>query len=76
MRIEVLEYFLEIADCKSFSRASENLFISQQGLSKSMRALEGELGVTLFQKSGRGIELTAVSYTHLDVYKRQIHGCR
>ncbi len=58
MRIEVLEYFLEIADCKSFSRASENLFISQQGLSKSMRALEGELGVTLFQKSGRGIELT------------------
>ncbi len=31
MRIEVLEYFLEIADCRSFSRASGNLFISQTG---------------------------------------------
>ena len=58
MRIEALEYFLEIANCRSFLRASDNLFISQQGLSKSMRTLEGELGVTLFQKSGRGIELT------------------
>lgn len=58
MRIEVLEYFLEIANCRSFLRASDNLFISQQGLSKAMRALEGELGVVLFRKSGRGIELT------------------
>lgn len=58
MRIEVLEYFLEIADCKSFSQASDKLFISQQGLSKSMRALERELGITLFRKRGRGIELT------------------
>lgn len=39
MRIEVLEYFLEIAECRSFSQASSNLFISQQGLSKAMRAL-------------------------------------
>ena len=60
MRIEVLEYFLEIAECRSFSQASSNLFISQQGLSKAMRALESELGVV------------PVSYTHLDVYKRQL----
>lgn len=58
MRIEVLEYFLEIANGRSFLRASDNLYISQQGLSKAMRALERELGVTLFQKSGRRIELT------------------
>ena len=58
MRIEVLEYFLEIAECRSFSQASSNLFISQQGLSKAMRALESELGVVLFRKKGRGIELT------------------
>ena len=58
MRIEVLEYFLEISECESFSRASDTLYISQQGLSKSMRALERELGVILFRKNGRKIELT------------------
>lgn len=58
MRIEVLEYFLEIVRCQSFSQASTSLFISQQGLGKAMRALESELGIVIFRKNGRVLELT------------------
>ncbi len=45
-----LEYFVRIVEEKSFTKAAEKLFISQPALSKSIRALEAELGVTLFKR--------------------------
>ena len=58
MNTDSLRYFLEIAECKSFTRAACNLFISQQGLSKSLAKLEDEVGAQLFQRKGKRIELT------------------
>ena len=58
MRIEALDYFLEIARTQSFTCASRNLFISQQGLSKAIAALEREIGAPLFQRKGKRVELT------------------
>lgn len=58
MRIEVLVYFLEIVRYRSFTQAAGNLFISQQGLSKAIANLERELGASLFNRSGKRIELT------------------
>ena len=48
-----LEYFVRIVEEKSFTKAAEKLFISQPALSKSIRALEAELGVTLFKRDPR-----------------------
>ncbi|GHV64473.1 LysR family transcriptional regulator [Spirochaetia bacterium] len=50
--------FLAVCEEKSFSRAAERVFISQQGLSKSIKQLETGLGVPLFLRSRQGIELT------------------
>lgn len=58
MRIETLSYFLELARSKSCVRASSNLFISQQGLSKAIVGLEKELGIALFDRAGKRMELT------------------
>ena len=58
MRIETLGYFLEIARCGSFTQAADNLFISQQGLSKAIKSLEGELDASLFVKDGRRVVLS------------------
>lgn len=52
-----LEYFLVIAEEKSFSRAADKLFVSQQSLSEHVKKLEQELGVPLF-KRGRSLSLT------------------
>lgn len=52
-----LEYFLVIAEEKSFSRAADKLFVSQQSLSEHVKKLEQELGVPLF-KRGRSLTLT------------------
>lgn len=53
-----LIYFLEVCSLRSFSKAAKSLYISQQGLSKSIKALEEELQTTLFTRLPTGIELT------------------
>lgn len=53
-----MEYFVEVCRCMSFTRAAANLYISQQGMSKSIKRLEDELGVQLFRRSTSSIELT------------------
>ena len=58
MDIRVLRYFLTIAREESFSRAAEALFLSQPTLSRQIRDMEEELGVTLFIRTNRNLVLT------------------
>ena len=57
LNIDHLRYFLVLSQEMHYSRAAQRLNISQSGLSHAIAALEQELGVSLFQKSGRGIAL-------------------
>lgn len=59
MDYKQLDYFLSVAEEKSFSKASQRCFISQQALSKAVNNLEKELDCTLFTRGSSGIELTA-----------------
>lgn len=58
MELRVLKYFVTVAKQLSFSRAAENLFVSQSCLSKQIAGLESELGTQLFVRTGRSIKLT------------------
>ena len=58
MDIRTLRYFVEIARCKSFTHASQRLFVTQPTLSRQIAELEEELGQTLFDRTNRRIELT------------------
>jgi DNA-binding transcriptional LysR family regulator len=53
-----LEYFAAVARHGSFTRAAEELWITQSALSQQVRRLEAELGVALLRRTPRGTELT------------------
>jgi DNA-binding transcriptional LysR family regulator len=58
MNLRDFEVFKTIVECGSFSKASEQLFIAQPSLSKTIQKLEKKLSVTLFERSNRIIRLT------------------
>lgn len=58
MRKEQLRNFIEVIDCGSINKAAEKLYISQPNLSRSIHALEEEMGKELVIRSNRGVSLT------------------
>ena len=58
MNLQQLRYFREAFEQRSFSAAAKVLHLAQPSLSEQIRRLEGELGVPLFVRVGRGVEPT------------------
>lgn len=72
MELRQLEHFVAVANERHFTRAAELLQISQSGLSASIRALEDELGASLFIRSTRRVELTAAGAALLEESHRTL----
>jgi DNA-binding transcriptional LysR family regulator len=66
MELRHLHYFVSVAEAASVSRAASRIHVSQPALSRQIRDLETELGVRLFDRVGRRIQLTAEGEDLLD----------
>ena len=71
MTILQCKYVLEIAKAGSFSEAAKQLFVAQSSLSVSVKSLEQELSIRIFERSGNGVYLTDEGAEFLQ-YAKQI----
>ncbi|KHD86760.1 LysR family transcriptional regulator [Bacillus ginsengihumi] len=60
MDIQHLQYFVSVAIHGSFTKAAQELYVSQPTISKMIKNIEDELGIQLFDRSGKQVELTDV----------------
>lgn len=58
MQLRSLEIFVTVVEKNGFTKAAENLYVGQPTISKTIRKLEQELNVTLFDRSSKKIQLT------------------
>ena len=58
MNLLHMKYAVEIAETKSINKAAEKLFVGQSAMSRAIKELEASLGVTLFERSAKGMFLT------------------
>ena len=66
MELRHLRYFVAVAEAESFRRAAEALHVSQPPLSRQMQQLRKDVGVELFEPSGRGVKLTPAGRLFLE----------
>ncbi|MEN3584141.1 LysR family transcriptional regulator [Streptomyces sp. ZYX-F-203] len=66
MELRQLEYFVAVAEERSFTGAAERVHISQSGVSAQIRRLEREVGAELFDRSTRAVALTAAGKAALE----------
>ncbi len=73
MTIQQLKYVIAISEAGSYNKAAEVLYISQPSLTNAVQDLEREIGVTVFNRSGRGVSLTNDGMEFIQ-YARQVTG--
>lgn len=71
MTLQQLRYAIAVADAGSITAAAARLFIAQPSLSKALSELEAEMGVTIFERSARGVRPTEDGTRFLS-YARQV----
>ena len=73
MTLQQLNYIIATSETGSINKASERLYISQPSLTSAIKELERELGIVIFNRSGKGVTLTADGAEFLP-YARQVYG--
>ncbi|MGN0621407.1 MAG: LysR family transcriptional regulator [Porcipelethomonas sp.] len=72
MTLQQLHYVIVISETGSMNKAAEQLYIAQPSLTSAVKELEKEIGITIFNRSGRGVSLTSDGIEFL-TYARQVY---
>ncbi len=71
MKLQQLRYIVEVASCGNVTEAARRLFVSQPSVTAAVRDLEREMGITVFDRTSKGMVTTTEGQTFLG-YARQV----
>ena len=69
MELHRLRYFVKVAETLHFTRAADELFVTQPALSQQIKILENELDIPLIDRSGKKVKLTDAGFIFLEYAK-------
>lgn len=72
MNLDYIRYFVKLAEVQHYTKAADELCISQPSLSHAIRQMEEELGVSLFEKRGHNTKLTQMGEVFLEYSKQTL----
>jgi len=73
MNLQQLGYFVAVARARNFTRAADSCFVAQPALSQQIRKLEEELGLPVFERRRRGVDLTVAGTAFLEYAEQVLH---
>lgn len=73
MNIQHMKYAVEVARLGSLNKAAETLLIAQPNISRSIKELEADLGITIFQRSAKGMILTPEGEEFIEYARDILH---
>src|SRR5687768_6022630 len=76
MELYQLRTFLTVAEEGNLTRAAEKLFTSQPAVSAQVKALEDELGMRLFERKSKGMQLTQAGKALCEQARRVVNAAR
>ena len=72
MELRQLRFFLKVSETLNFSEASKQLYITQSTLTQTIKQLETELGVVLFDRNSHEVHLTEAGKELVDYANRTV----
>lgn len=73
MNLRDLHYLITVADCRQFARAAKLCHVSQPSLSMQLKKLEDELGISIFERSGRELIITQAGKAVIERARMVLH---
>ena len=73
MNILHMKYAVEVAKAGSINKAAESLFVAQPNLSRAIKELEADLGITIFDRSAKGMVLTIEGREFVNYAQQILH---
>ena len=70
MKIKQLEYLVDLSQTLNFTKTAQNFYISQTAITKQIQCLEKDLGISLFKRSKKSVELTNEGIIYLPYAKK------
>ena len=55
MNVQALRYIIAVEHSRSINKAAQHLYVSQSSISRAIKEIEGQIGITLFHRTNKGV---------------------